>query len=104
MKTPTLLLSALLTESRVRRGLSLAVFGSLLALLLLAWCFNLSRDKRKLPIILFTGVIPFFLLTLVWPQFRLPILASLVALLLLSCFSQRSRRALHLLMMLFLGF
>jgi hypothetical protein len=48
-------------------------------------------------------VIPLFLLALGWPLLRLPIFASLVALLLLSCFSKRGSRALHLLLMLFTG-
>ena len=103
MQTCSLVLFAYLTASRVRLGLVLAVGGSLVALLLVAWCFRLSHDARKLPHILFTGVLPLFFLALMWPQVRLFVFASLVGLL-LSCFSKRCRRALRLLMMLFCGF
>jgi hypothetical protein len=100
MNTSTLLMTVFLTEPRARLGLGLAVFGCLVAVLLLAW----SRAARNLPIILFTGIVPLFLLAMLWPQMRRALFASLGVVLVLSCFSRRSRRLLRLPMTLFVGF
>ncbi len=100
MTTPTL--CAFLTGSRIQHGLALAIVGCVLAVLVLAWCFRFSHTAGKLPTILFTGVLPLFLFAVMWPQSRLSILASLIALL-LTCIWGINRRALHLLRILFTG-
>jgi len=89
MNMPTVLLSTLLDAARARRALALAVVGSLIALVVLGWCIKLARDTHTQPLLLFTGVLPFFFLALLWPQLRSTILACLVALL-LCCLSHRS--------------
>jgi hypothetical protein len=104
MTTLSLMLFAFLSGAKVRLGLALALFGFVVGFLLLAWCLRVSRNARGLPIILFTGVLPMFLLAFLWPQLRLPILAALMALLLISWLSRPSRRALRLLVMLFVDF
>jgi hypothetical protein len=104
MNIPVLLLAALLTESRLRFGLSLGLSGSVVALVLVAWCFKLSRAPGSRPFLLLTGVVPLFLLALLWPLLRGPIFATLVALGFFSSVSHRIRRALHVLLLLFTGF
>jgi hypothetical protein len=99
----TLLVMTVLTESRTRHALALVVFGCLVAVLILSWSYKLSRAARNLPLILFTGIVPLFLLAVLWPQMRRTLLASLGALLVWSCLSRRSRRLLRLPMTLFVG-
>jgi hypothetical protein len=102
MSTPTMVM-AVLTESRTRHGLALVIFGCLVAVFLVSWSHKLSRAGRNLPVILFTGIVPLFLLAMLWPQMRRALFASLGVVLVLSCFSGRSRRVLRLPMTLVVG-
>src|SRR5262249_44019960 len=90
-------------ESRIRSGLSFALLGSVVALVLLAWCFKLSRHRRQRALLLFTVVVPLLLLVLLWPLLRGPTCATLAALLLFASVSHRARRALRLLLLAFTG-